>query len=78
MYAFDQVAGNPVRARTRRVGEQREWLFTSELPRAEQRTFATFGSLTIPEERPFERRWIFVRHEEIALEKIRNLGIAVE
>ena len=77
MYALDYAAKNPVRARTRRVGAQREWLFTSELPRGEQRTFAAIGRLTIPNERPFERRWTFLRHEEIALERIRYLGIAV-
>ncbi len=77
MYALDLAAKNPVRARPRRVGNQTEWLFTSELPRAEQRTFAAFGTLTIPDERRFERRWTFVRSEELALGMLRSLGIAL-
>lgn len=78
MYAFDQAAKNPVRARFQRGGNQSECLLTSELPRAEQRTFATLGRLTIPAERPFERRWAFLRYEEVALERLRCLGISVE
>lgn len=78
MYALDLAAGNPVRARSFRAGQQTEWLFTSELPRAEQRTFAAFGTLMIPNERPFERRWTFRRNEEIAVEMLRSLGIVLE
>lgn len=78
MYALDLAAGNPVRARPIRVGQQTEWLFTSELPRAEQRTFAAFGTLMIPHERPFERRWTFRRNEELAVEMLRSLGIVLE
>lgn len=77
MYARDLAAKNPVRARQLRGGNPSEWLFTSELPRAEQRTFAAFGSLTIPDDRPFERRWTFVRNEELALGMLRSLGIAL-
>jgi len=78
MYALDLAAKNPIRARRRRVGEQTEWLFTTALPRAEQRAFAAFGTLTIPDDRPFERRWTFVRNEELALRMLRSLGIALE
>lgn len=78
MYALDLAAKNPVRARSFRTGQRTEWLFMSELPRGEQRTFAAFGTLTIPEERPFERRWTFVRNEELALEMLRSLGIVME
>ncbi|HXG71204.1 MAG TPA: hypothetical protein VNJ04_11430 [Gemmatimonadaceae bacterium] len=78
MYALDLAAGNPVRARPFHAGHQTEWLFTSELPRAEQRTFAAFGTLRIPDERPFERRWTFRRNEELALEMLRSLGIVLE
>lgn len=78
MYGLDLAAKNSVRARPVNVGHQTEWLFTSELPRAEQRTFAAFGSLTIPDDRPFERRWKFVRNEELALSMLRSLGIALE
>ncbi len=77
MYALDLEASNPVRARASRVGGQTEWLFTSELPRAEQRAFAAFGKLTIPSERRFERRWTFTRNEELALAMLRSLGIAL-
>lgn len=77
MYALDLAAKNPVRAR-RVHAERAEWLFTSELPRAEQRSFAAFGTLTIPEDRPFERRWAFNRNEEIALGMLRDLGITLE
>ncbi|UNK58903.1 hypothetical protein MNQ95_07475 [Pseudoxanthomonas daejeonensis] len=72
MYAIDLAAKNPVRARP---VDHQTWLFMSELPRAEQRTFAAFGTLTIPEDRPFERRWTFLRNEEIALDMLRSLGI---
>jgi hypothetical protein len=78
MYALDLAAENPVRARRLYSGGQTEWLFTSELPRAEQRTFAAFGTLTIPDDRPFERRWSFARNEELALDLLRALGIALD
>ncbi len=77
MYALDLAAKNPVRAR-RLSRERAEWLFMSELPRAEQRTFVTCGTLTIPEERPFERRWTFARNEDLALGMLRELGITLE
>jgi len=77
MYALDLEAKNPVRARPGRVGDRTEWLFTSELPRAEQRAFAALGTLTIPDERRFERRWTFTRNEELALGMLRSLGIAL-
>lgn len=77
MYALDLAAKNPVRAR-RLYRERAEWLFMSELPRAEQRTFAACGTLTIPDERPFERRWTFVRNENLALGMLRELGIVLE
>ena len=77
MYALDLEAKNPVRARPGRVGDRTEWLFTSELPRAEQRAFAALGTLTIPDERRFERRWTFTRNEELALDMLRSLGIAL-
>lgn len=77
MYALDLAANNPVCAK--RIQRNRaEWLFTSELPRAEQRTFAALGTLTIPPERPFERRWTFARNEELALGMLRGLGINLE
>lgn len=75
MYAIDLAAKNPVRVRSLGVGHQGEWLLTSDLPRAEQRTFAAFGTLTIPADRPFERRWTFSRNEEVALGMLRSLGI---
>jgi hypothetical protein len=75
MYALDLETCKPVRARARRVGEQTEWLFTSELPRAEQRAFSAFGTLTTPNERRFERKWTFTRNEELALDMLRSLGI---
>jgi hypothetical protein len=77
MYALDLAAKNPVRARRLLGRDQTGWLFTSELPRAEQRTFAAFGTLTIPDDRPFERRWTFGRNEELALRMLRSLGIAL-
>lgn len=78
MYARDQDAKNPVRARRLHAGDRGEWLFTSELPRAEQRTFAAFGTLTVPDDRPFERRWTFARNEDVALRMLRDLGITLE
>lgn len=78
MYALDLAAGNPVHARPIRTGTQTEWLFTSELPRAEQRTFAALGFLQVSEDRRFERRWTFVRNENLALEMLHSLGIALD
>lgn len=75
MYALDRAAKNPVRARRIGEGLPAEWLFESELPRAEQRTFAAFGTLSIPDDRPFQRRWTFVRHEETALALLHSLGV---
>jgi hypothetical protein len=77
MYALDMAAKNPVHARQFRVGDRRQWHFTSELPRAEQRMFAALGSVTIPGDRPFERRWMFYRNEELALGMLRSLGIVI-
>lgn len=77
MYSFDLAAKNPVRARPVRTSDHTEWVFTSELPRAEQRTFAAFGTLAVPDERRFERRWTFVRNEELALNMLRSLGISL-
>lgn len=78
MYALDQDAKNPVRARLLHAGDRDEWQFTSDLPRAEQRVFAAFGTLRIPDDRPFERRWSFARNEQFALEMLRDLGIGLE
>ena len=75
MYALDLDENNPVRARCVRVGNQTEWLFRSELPRAEQRAFAAIGTLTITDERRFERRWTFARNEELVTDMLRSLGI---
>jgi hypothetical protein len=33
--------------------------------------------MTIPEDRPFERRWMFERNEELALGMLRSLGIVI-
>lgn len=77
MYALDQSAENPVRAKEWRTSNTLEWLFTSELPRAEQRVLAALGSLSIPEDRPFQRRWSVVRNHALALQLIRGLGIQV-
>jgi hypothetical protein len=78
MYALDSAASNPVRAQRLGSGQSSVWRFISELPRPEQRAFAAFGTLTIPDDRPFERRWTFVRNEELALDMLRSLGIALE
>jgi hypothetical protein len=75
MYAYDLAAKNPVRAKSRCIDGKNEWLFTSELPRSEQRMFAALGSLTIPEDHPYQRRWTFVRSEELAIKRLRWLGI---
>jgi hypothetical protein len=76
MYALDLDANNPVCAR-RLNGDHPEWQFKSELPRAEQRIFAAFGTLRIPADRPFERRWVFARNEQVALTMLRELGISL-
>ena len=80
MYAFDLAANNPVRAEreAQNGSSTTTWLLTSELPRAEQRLFSVFGNLTIPDERPYERRWSLDEHEEVAMGMMRALGIVAE
>ena len=78
MYAMDLDSNNPVRARCNRSGSQTEWLFRSELPRAEQRAFAAIGTLSVNEERRFERKWTFTRSEELVIEMLRHLGVTQE
>jgi len=77
MYALDQVADKPVRALYRRSGAGTEWILTSEIPRAEQRVLATLGTLTIPDDRPYQRRWLVVRNEALARELLEALGVQV-
>ena len=77
MYALDQAASRPVRALYRRSGAGIEWILTSEIPRAEQRVLATLGTLTIPDDRPYQRRWLVVRNEALARELLEALGVQV-
>lgn len=77
MYALDQAAGKPVRALYRRSSAGIEWILTSEIPRAEQRVLATLGTLTIPDDRPYQRRWLVVRNEALARELLEALGVRV-
>jgi hypothetical protein len=77
MYAFDLAADNPVQARYLRVPTGTEFVLTSELPRAEQRAFAALGTLMIPDDRRFERRWTFVQNEHIARQRLRYLGVGL-
>ncbi len=77
MYAFDLNAKNPVRVKVARSGISSEWIFASELPRAEQRLFAAFGKLTVPEDRPYERRWNFVQRDDMVTNMTRSLGIEI-
>jgi len=78
MYALDQKANNPVRAHVRSDGANFEIQLTSELPRAEQRMLASFAKLTIPPDRPFERRWLVGSGQQLARELLQSLGIAFE
>lgn len=77
MYSLDQSAGKPVRALHRRNGATIEWVLTSEIPRAEQRVLATLGTLTIPDDRPYQRRWLIVRNEALARDLLEALGVQV-
>lgn len=77
MYAFDLFAKNPIRALAQRVDGRVEWRLTSALPRSEQRMFAALGTSSTPTDRPYEKRWTFVRNEELALDMLRALGIQV-
>lgn len=78
MYALDSEAGNRVQARCTKVGtDLTEVLLTSELPRPEQRVLAALGTLEIPVDRPFERRWSFRRGQDLALNLMRSLGIDI-
>jgi len=77
MYSLDLHAQNPVHAHRVQGEDGPFWLLTSELPRAEQRLFSAFGTLTVPDDRRFERRWAFERNEAAALEMMRSLGIVV-
>jgi len=78
MYALDSEAGNPVKAHCSVGGRNlTEVVLTSELPRPEQRVFAALGTLEIPVDRPFERRWSFRQSKDLALNLLRSLGIEV-
>lgn len=77
MYALDQAAGKPVRALYRRRANGLEWILTSEIPRAEQRVLATLGTLAIPDDRPYQRRWLVVRNEALARELLEALGVQI-
>lgn len=77
MYALDAVAGNPVTVKRKRVRDGVLWIFTSELPRPEQRLLAALGTLEVPVERVYERRWTIRRGEEVALKRLQRLGIEV-
>lgn len=77
MYALDQAVGKPVRALYRRSSIGIEWILASELPRAEQRVFATLGTLTVPDDRPHQRRWLVTRNEALAHELLEGLGIQI-
>src|SRR5262249_42952881 len=78
MYALDAEAGNPVQARsTSSVKGHTEIILMSEIPRPEQRVLAALGTLEIPVNRPFERRWRFERGEDLALRLLKSLGIVI-
>ncbi|MGE4264031.1 MAG: hypothetical protein AB7E46_06110 [Desulfovibrio sp.] len=78
MYFLDLEAGNSVHARTRTTGEVVEFLLSSEIPRPEQRIFAALGTLDIPVERFYERKWTFNRGQKRALGLLRSLGIQLK
>lgn len=77
MYALDHSSHNQVRARTCRIGSRAEWHFTSELPRAERRVLAAIGTLSIPDERPYERVWTITRNQDLATRMVQDLGIRI-
>lgn len=77
MYALDLAAGKPVRALYRRSSERVEWILNSEIPRAEQRVLATIGTLVIPDDRLYQRRWSVVRNEGLARELLVSLGLEI-
>ncbi len=64
MYALDAEAHNYTRARWASAGAGGRLVLSSVLPQAEQRILAAFGSLTVPEERLYEQRWVFSSHGE--------------
>ncbi len=78
MYALDSEAENPVQARLS-VFESSSIrvVMSSELPRPEKRVLASLGTLDIPVERRWERKWSFRRGGELALSLIRALGVEV-
>lgn len=78
MYAFDLLAGNSVHATCVNDTDRPYWLLTSELPWAEQRSFAALGTLDVPKDRPYQRRWTILRNESTALQMLRALGIAIK
>lgn len=79
MYAFDAEAANPVRARcTDSASDDVEVILTSELPHAEQRLLAALGTLKIPLDKPWERRWTFPRKQELPIRLLRSLCIEID
>lgn len=77
MYALDHSARNPVRVFFEERDGRTVWRFLSELPRPEQRTFSAFGTLRIPEDRPYERWWTLEREKETALELLKALKVSI-
>lgn len=78
MYALDAAADNPVEAHCSALREGGvEITLRSEVPRSEQHVLAALGELTIPLDRPYERRWTFHRDHSIAERLLRSLGIEI-
>jgi hypothetical protein len=78
MYALDAESRNPVQARATQIGNgYTEFLLMSELPRPEQRVLAAVGTLEIPIDRPWERRWRFDRGTDLALRHLTALEIEI-
>jgi hypothetical protein len=77
MYAYDLEVNNPVRVKVYRKEQFTEWLFASELPLPEQRAFGTIGTLDIPVDRPYQRKWNFRDRNDFVRNLVSCLGIEI-
>jgi len=77
MYALDCEARNPVVAIMSAEKHETMVLLKSEIPSQEKLVFAALGKLSIPSNRPFERRWIFKQPQVLVLKLLKSLGITI-
>jgi hypothetical protein len=78
MYALDVRARKSVEVRVRTENDRLALTLRSELPRSDQRLFATIGTLEVGEEAYYPRTWWFAeRYRNVILPRLHDLGITI-